>query len=63
MTNLAEFRAAERKLAQQLAELETMKQDAGLQQEMAFSDALRALMESYSYSPAQVLAILGVAER
>lgn len=59
MTNLAEFRAAERKLAQQLAELETMKQDAGLQQEMAFSDELRQLMESYGYSPAQVLAILG----
>lgn len=58
MTNLAEFRAAERKLAQQLAELETMKQDAGLQQEMAFSDELRTLMESYGYSPSQVLAIL-----
>lgn len=58
MTNLAEFRAAERKLAQQLAELETMEQDSGLQEEVAFSDGLRALMESYGYSPAKVLAIL-----
>lgn len=58
MTNLAEFRAAERKLAQQLAQLETMKQDAGLQAEMAFNEELRALMDSYGYSPARVLAIL-----
>ncbi|WP_339846396.1 hypothetical protein [uncultured Halopseudomonas sp.] len=58
MTNLAEFRAAERKLAQQLAQLETMKQDAGLQEEMAFNEKLHTLMESYGYSPARVLAIL-----
>lgn len=58
MTNLAEFRAAERKLAQQLAELEAMKQDAGLQEEVAFSNELRALMDSYGYSPQRVLAIL-----
>lgn len=58
MTNLAEFRAAERRLAQQLAQLETMKQDTGLQQEVAFSDELRALMNHYDYSPATVLAIL-----
>ncbi|GGD07286.1 hypothetical protein [Halopseudomonas salina] len=58
MTNLAEFRAAERKLAQQLAQLETMKQDAGLQAEMAFNEELRTLMDSYDYSPAKVLAIL-----
>jgi len=42
MTNLAEFRAAERKLAQQLAKLESMKQETGLQQEVAFSNELRA---------------------
>lgn len=63
MTNLAEFRAAERKLAQQLAKLESMKQETGLQQEMAFSNELRALMESYGYSPAQVLAILRATEQ
>lgn len=58
MTNLAEFRAAERKLAQQLAELETMEQDSGLQEEVAFSEELWALMDSYGYSAAKVLAIL-----
>lgn len=62
MTNLAEFRAAERKLAQQLAQLESMKQDAGLQQELAFNDELKALMKSYGYSPRQALAILRSAE-
>ncbi|MEH6498920.1 MAG: hypothetical protein V7751_06000 [Pseudoalteromonas distincta] len=58
MTNLAEFRAAERKLAQQLAQLENMKQDAGLQQELAFNDELKALMKAYGYSPRVALAIL-----
>tara|TARA_R110000782_G_scaffold23894_6_gene62135 strand:+ start:198 stop:389 length:192 start_codon:yes stop_codon:yes gene_type:complete len=58
MSNLSEFRAAERQLAQQLSQLETMKQDVGLQQEMAFNDKLQALMDDYGYSPATVLAIL-----
>ncbi len=58
MTHLAEFRAAERKLAQQLAQLETVQQDVGLQQAVSFSDELRALMTSYGYSPAKVKAIL-----
>ncbi|PCD00045.1 hypothetical protein [Halopseudomonas pelagia] len=62
MTNLAEFRAAERKLAQQLAQLENMKQDAGLQRELAFNDELKALIKSYGYSARQALAILQSAE-
>ena len=35
-----------------------MKQDSGLQQELAFNDALRALMDEYGLSNRQVLAIL-----
>ncbi|MEL0169479.1 MAG: hypothetical protein VW877_15255 [Pseudomonadaceae bacterium] len=58
MSKLSEFRAAERQLAAQLAQLEKMKQDSGLQQELAFNDALRALMEEYGLSGRQVLAIL-----
>lgn len=58
MTNLAEFRAAERKLAEQLAQLESMKQDSGLQQELAFNDELKALMKRYGYSARQALTIL-----
>ena len=58
MSKLSEFRAAERQLAAQLAQLEKMKQDSGLQQELAFNDALRALMDEYGLSNRQVLAIL-----
>lgn len=58
MSKLSEFRAAERQLAAQLAQLEKMKQDSGLQQELAFNDALRALMDEYGLSNLQVLAIL-----
>lgn len=62
MTNIADFRAAERELAQQLAQLENMQQDTGLQQELVFSDELKALMKRYRYSARQVLAILQSAE-
>jgi hypothetical protein len=62
MPNLSDFRAAERQLAQQLSQLETMKQDVGLQQEMVFNDKLQALMNDYDYSPATVLAILESAQ-
>lgn len=58
MSKLSEFRAAERRLAEQLAQLESMKRDAGLQQELSFSDELKALMQQYQISPATVLAIL-----
>ena len=58
MSKLSEFRAAESQLAAQLAQLEKMKQDSGLQQELAFNDALRALMDEYGLSNRQVLAIL-----
>ena len=58
MSKLSEFRAAERQLAAQLAQLEKMKHDSGLQQELAFNDALRALMDEYGLSNRQVLAIL-----
>ncbi len=58
MSKLSEFRAAERKLAQQLAQLEAMKQDAGLKQELAFNDELKALMKAYGMSARDVLEIL-----
>lgn len=59
MSKLSEFRAAERRLAEQLAQLESLKRDAGLQQELNFSDELRALMQQYDVSAATVLALLG----
>jgi hypothetical protein len=58
MSKLAEFRAAERKLAEQLAQLESMQQDGALQGELQFSEDLQSLMQGYGLSAATVLAIL-----
>ncbi len=63
MSKLAEFRAAERKLAEQLAQLENMKQDSELQGELQFTDELKRLMKDYGLSAATVLAILRSAPR
>ena len=58
MTKLAEFRAAERKLAEQLAQLEALHKNAQLQTELAFNDELKALMKNYNMPASTVLAIL-----
>jgi len=58
MSKLSEFRAAERQLADQLAHLESLKQNAGLKQELAFNDELKALMDDYGFSAGKVLQIL-----
>ncbi|QJD60210.1 hypothetical protein HG264_15625 [Pseudomonas sp. gcc21] len=58
MTKLAEFRAAERKLAEQLAHLEALQKDTQLQSELAFNDELKLLMKDYNMPARTVLAIL-----
>ncbi|MFR0675522.1 histone-like nucleoid-structuring protein, MvaT/MvaU family [Enterobacterales bacterium AW_CKDN230030176-1A_HGKHYDSX7] len=58
MSRLAEFRRLEQKLAQQLAELEAMKNDGSIQAEMKFEDKLRALLGEYGYSLREVINIL-----
>ncbi len=58
MTKLAEFRAAERRLADQLAQLEHMRGDSGLQTELQFNDELKALMKAYDMPARTVVAIL-----
>ncbi|WP_304641017.1 hypothetical protein [Pseudomonas sp.] len=58
MSKLADFRAAERKLAEQLAQLESMQQDTELQGELQFNEELKRLMSDYGLSTATVLAIL-----
>ena len=55
MSKLSEFRAAERLLADQLAQLESLKQDAGLKEEL---DELKALMKEYGFNANLVLQIL-----
>lgn len=58
MSRLAEFRALEQKLAAQLAELESMKNDEGLKREVEFEQKLRELLGEYSYSLKNIVAIL-----
>lgn len=58
MSKLAEFRRAERELQEQLALLEKLQADAGLQSEMEFEDKLKALMGEYGMDLAKVVDIL-----
>ena len=58
MSRLAEFRKLEQDLAAQLAALESMKNDSGLQAEMAFETKLRGLLAEYGYSLRDVVSLL-----
>ncbi|MDU9393798.1 histone-like nucleoid-structuring protein, MvaT/MvaU family [Pseudomonas japonica] len=58
MSRLAEFRAAEKALQEQLAQLEAMKKDAGLKREIEFEQKLVALMKSYDKGLRDIIAIL-----
>ena len=58
MSRLAEFRALEQKLAAQLAELETLKNDSGLKREIEFEEKLRDLLAEYGFNLRHIVAIL-----
>ena len=58
MSRLAEFRAAEKALQEQLAQLESLKNDAGLKKEIEFESKLQGLMKTYGKSLREVIAIL-----
>lgn len=58
MSRLAEFRQLEQHLAQQIAALEALKGDAGLQQEIEFETKLRGLLGEYGKSLRDVVSIL-----
>ncbi|GFM81303.1 transcriptional regulator [Pseudomonas cichorii] len=58
MSRLAEFRAAEKALQEQLAQLESLKNDAGLKKEIEFEQKLQDLMGSYGKSLRDIIAIL-----
>ncbi|KOP53849.1 MULTISPECIES: histone-like nucleoid-structuring protein, MvaT/MvaU family [Pseudomonas syringae group] len=58
MSKLAEYRQLERHLADQIAALEAMKGDKGLEQEIEFEAKLRELLGEYSKSLKDVIAIL-----
>lgn len=58
MSKLAEFRQLERHLAEQLAALETMKNDKGLEKEIEFEGKLRGLLGQYGKSLKDIISIL-----
>ncbi|WP_296249735.1 histone-like nucleoid-structuring protein, MvaT/MvaU family [Pseudomonas sp. UBA4194] len=58
MSRLAEFRAAEKALQEQLAQLETLKNDAGLKKEIEFEEKLLGLMKTYDKGLREIIAIL-----
>lgn len=58
MSKLAEFRAAEKQLQEQLAALEAMKGDSALQREIEFEQKLRELLAEHGYSLRNIIALL-----
>lgn len=62
MSKLAEFKALEAQLAAQLQQLDAMKNDSGLKQEIEFEQKLKALLEQYGMGLRQVISILDPAK-
>lgn len=58
MSRLAEFRAAEKALQEQLAQLEALKNDAGLKKEIEFEHKLHGLMKTYDKNLRDIIALL-----
>lgn len=58
MSRLAEFRQLEKHLAEQLAALEALKGDSGLQEEIEFEGKLRNLLAQYGKSLRDVVSII-----
>jgi hypothetical protein len=58
MSRLAEYRKLEQQLAAQLAELDAMKNDTGLQAEIEFEAKLRTLLGEYGYSLRDIISLL-----
>ncbi|WP_447747733.1 histone-like nucleoid-structuring protein, MvaT/MvaU family [Pseudomonas nicosulfuronedens] len=58
MSKIAEFRAAEKALADQLAYLESLKHDGSLKKELEFEEKLTKLMKEYGKSLSEVISIL-----
>ncbi|PTV51803.1 histone-like nucleoid-structuring protein, MvaT/MvaU family [Pseudomonas putida] len=58
MSKLAEFKALEAQLAEQMKQLDALKNDDGLKREIEFEQKLRALLGEYSFSLREVKLIL-----
>lgn len=58
MSKLNEFRKAEQALREQLALLEQLQSDSGLQREIEFEDKLKSLMSEYGIKLTTLISIL-----
>lgn len=58
MSKLAEFKALEAQLAEQLKQLDAMKNDDGLKREIEFETKLRALMAEYGVGLRSIILLL-----
>ena len=58
MSKLAEFKALEAQLAEQLKQLDTLKNDEGLKREIEFERKLRTLMAEYGMSLRGIINLL-----
>jgi len=58
LSRLAEFRAAEKALQEQLKQLESLKNDAGLKKEIEFEEKPQGLMKTYGKTLKDITDIL-----
>ncbi|MDT4841557.1 hypothetical protein FQZ97_754160 [compost metagenome] len=58
MSKLAEFKALEAQLAEQIKQLDALKNDQGLKREIEFESKLRALMAEYGMSLRGIITLL-----
>ena len=58
MSIIAEYKALEAQIAEQLARLDALKNDEKLKKEIEFENKLRALLADYGYSLRNVIALL-----
>jgi hypothetical protein len=63
MSKLVEYRELERHLAEQMAMLESLKDDPALQSEIEFEQALRSLLGEYGKSLRDIKALLDPASK
>jgi hypothetical protein len=58
MSKIAEFKALEAQLAEQMRQLDAMKNDDGLKREIEFEGKLRALMAEYNVALPAIIGLL-----
>lgn len=58
MSKIAEYKALEAQIAEQLAQLDALKNNSELKREIEFEEKLRSLLAHYNFSLREVIAVL-----